>query len=164
MFTPYEELEYLAEFLPEEGEAILVARRDGDLVCEPFTEDDLRGGIANAELYGRLVVANERLNEQGSLPLWVCALGIFWTGVALHNWLQLGWQFWFLVPGLGMAGLMGCVYWIRYRQRQFFIKHIWPELKVSLQRDRISFHSLIAGVKQHRELRTLLDELTRLQA
>ncbi len=76
--------------------------------------------IASAELYGRLVVANERLNDRGSMPLWVCALAIFWTGVVLHSWLQIGWQFWFLVPGLGMAGLMGCVQWIRHRQRTYF--------------------------------------------
>jgi hypothetical protein len=163
MFTPFEELEYLADYLPEEGEAVLISRRDGELVCEPFSDDDdLRGGVANADLYGKLVVANERLNDQGSLPLWTCALGLFWLSVVLHNWLQLGWQFWFLVPGLGLLSLMGCVHWIRQRQRQYFVKHIWPELKATLQRDRIPFHALVGGVKQHRELRTLLDELSRL--
>jgi hypothetical protein len=36
MATPFEELEYLTENLPEEGESIVVSRMYGDLVCSPY--------------------------------------------------------------------------------------------------------------------------------
>ena len=38
MNNPYEDLEYLAEFLPEEGESVIVTRRRGQLVCESYFE------------------------------------------------------------------------------------------------------------------------------
>ena len=57
MFTPFEELEYVAEYLPEEGESVLISRKDGELVCQPWRTEGLRDGIEEAPLYGLLVQA-----------------------------------------------------------------------------------------------------------
>ncbi|MBT5020721.1 MAG: hypothetical protein HON04_18470, partial [Planctomicrobium sp.] len=70
MFSPFEELEYLAEYLPEEGEMVLLTRESGDLVCKPWKENDLREGISETHLYGFLVQANDQLEDRQKAPLW----------------------------------------------------------------------------------------------
>jgi hypothetical protein len=161
MLTPYEELEFLADFIPDEGESIVVTRQGGELHCEPMTEDDLRSGIEDVELYGRLVQANERLNVQGSLPLWSTAFGLIAAGILLFRVLQLGWSEWYLLPAIGLAALFGCFHWIRARQRRLFEAAIRPMLLREAMLRHISVYALMAGIRQHAEFRTLLDELVR---
>ena len=158
MFTPFEELEYLADYLPEEGESILVARRDGELVCHPWRGDSLRDGIEDDELYGLLVQANERLNSLAALPLWGAGVGAFWGLTAIYTIGQLSWTSWCLVPGIGLVALWACFLWIRKRQRRVFLKELRPRILATIRRRGISLHALIAGIRQHSELRTLLDE------
>lgn len=164
MLTPYEELEYLADYLPEEGESVVVTRRGGELRCQPLSSGDLRDGIEDAELYGRLVQANEQLNAQGTLPLWTTALGLMATGIVLFRGLHLGWGEWYLLPALGLLSLWGCFHWIRHRQQRCFDTLIRPALIRETRLRRISLFSLMAGVRQHAEFRTLLDELVRSNA
>lgn len=159
MFSPFEELEFLAEYLPDEGETVLVTRQDGELVCQPHRCDDLREGVADPELYGRLVQANERLNAQGMLPLWGSIGGMVAAGILLHGVLGLGWSEWYAIPGIAFLAMYGCFSWIRRRQRQLFRNELMPRLLVELHRRNLDRFSLIAGVRQHAELRTLLDEL-----
>jgi len=161
MWTPYEELEYLSDFLPNEGESVVVTRRGGELKCEPLAEDDLRDGIDDVELYGRLVQANERLNAQGSLPLWATALGLMGLAIVLYRVVGFGWADWYLLPALGLLGLFGCFHWIRFRQRRHFQRTILPTLVREARQRRITLFALMAGVRQHAEFRTLLDELVR---
>lgn len=158
MFTPFEELEYLAEYLPEEGESVLITRKDGELVCEPYRTEGLRDGIEEAQLYGLLVRANERLNARANLPLWASGLGLFWLLVALYTVGGLGWTSWFLVPGLGLVALWGCFLWIRQRQHNAFLRELRPQIEHALRQRGIDSHALTAGLRQHAELRTLLDE------
>lgn len=164
MLTPYEELEYLADYLPEEGESVVVTRRGGELRCEPLSSGDLRDGIEDAELYGRLVQANEQLNAQGALPLWTTALGLMLAGIVLFRGLHLGWGEWYLLPALGLLSLWGCFHWIRRRQQRCFDAVIRPALIRETRLRRISLFALLAGVRQHAEFRTLLDELVRSNA
>lgn len=163
MLTPYEELEYLADYLPDEGQAVLVTRQGGELHCEAMARDDLREGIGDVELYGRLVQANERLNAQGSLPLWVTAMTLMGAGIVLFRLAHLGWTDWFVVPALGLVSLFACFHWIRLRQHRLFESDLLPALQRDARRRKISFYALIAGVRQHAEFRTLLDELIRWQ-
>ena len=55
MNSPFEELEYLADYLPDEGEAVIVVRKDGELVCEAFQREKYQEGITDPEFYGRLI-------------------------------------------------------------------------------------------------------------
>ena len=161
MLTPYEELEYLADFIPDEGEAVVVTRQGGELRCEPVQQDDFRSGIEDVELYGRLVQANERLNAQGSVPLWATAFVLMVTGIVLYRWLGLGWAEWYLLPAVGLLALFGCFHWIRFRQQQLFDSEIRPVLVREAMVRQVSIYGFIAGVRQHAEFRTLLDELVR---
>lgn len=161
MLTPYEELEFLAEFIPDEGEAIVVTRQGGELHCEPFGDDDLRSGIEDVELYGRLVQANERLNAQGSLPLWTTAFALTAVGILLHRVVGLGWSEWYLLPAIGLLALFGCFHWIRARQRRLFDAAVRPMLLREALSRHITLYALMAGIRQHAEFRTLLDELVR---
>jgi len=158
MFTPFEELEYLAEYLPEEGESVLISRKDGELVCQPWRTEGLRDGIEEAPLYGLLVQANERLNARANLPLWATGLGLFWLLVTLFTVGGFGWNSWFLVPGLGLFALWGCFLWIRQRQRTTFQHELRPRIDHAMRQRGIDPHALTAGMRQHAELRTLLDE------
>lgn len=163
MLTPFEELEYLADYLPEEGEAILVTRQFGELRCDPVGSDSLRDGIDDADLYGRLVQANEQLNARGVRPIWVCLLGWFWLCAAPFVVSGWGWGEWYLPVGLGLLAASICYHWIHDRQHKLFEQRIAPQLFQELGRGNISLHALVAGVRQHVEFRTLLDELVRWQ-
>ncbi len=158
MLTPFEELEYLADYLPEEGESILVTRAGGELHCEPYREASLRDGVEDPALYGLLVRANERLNARAALPLWACGVGLFWAVVAIFAAGGLGWESWFLVPGLGLVALWSCFLWIRARQRQLFTGEIRAQIESAIRCRGIDANSLLGGIRQHPELRTLLDE------
>jgi hypothetical protein len=114
MFSPFEELEYLADYLPEEGETVLISREAGELVCQPWLQEDFRDGIDDSRLYGRLVQANERLHNAGAMPIWVTLMGLVWLAILLHGAIGLGWSHWYVVPGLGLPALFGCFHWIRF--------------------------------------------------
>ncbi len=161
MLSPFEELEFLADFLPEEGEAVIVSRHSGELACEPFQPPSLREGITDPRVYGMLIHANERLNAQGAMPIWVTAIGFFWGCVALATADVLTWSNWFLVPGLALLLLPACIGWIRFRQHRLFRREIRPLLDGVLRMHRIDPHTLLGAVRQHEELRTVLDELIR---
>ncbi|MCA9087744.1 MAG: hypothetical protein KDA90_03810 [Planctomycetaceae bacterium] len=161
MFSPYEELEYLSDYLPAEGEGVLVIRENGELVCKPWRQDDLRDGVDDADLYGRLVQANERLATAHSLPMWCGLIGLIWLAIALHGGLGLDWSQWYLVPGVAFPAMFGCLLWARRRQELVFRSEVLPSLRIEIARRHISPYALIAGVRQHPEFRSLLDELVR---
>ena len=161
MLSPFEELEYLSDYLPEEGEAVIVSRREGELVCEPFQPESLRDGITDPRLYGVLVQSNERLNALGALPIWASLIGFFWGCVALGVSGLLGWQQWYLVPGAALFVLPVCIGWIRFRQHRMFSRDVLPLLEGVLRVHRIDPHSFLGAVRQHEEMRTLMDELIR---
>ena len=91
MSTPFEELEYLADFLPEEGESVIVSRNHGELVCENFQKERPLDEMASPEFYGHLVHANERLNSLVARPVWISTLAWFWVCVLIHKVFGLGW-------------------------------------------------------------------------
>lgn len=157
MATPFEELEYLSEHLPDEGESVLITRKDGELLCETRASDGLRDGIDEAELYGLLVECNERLTMRAARPLWATTFVTFATLVTLFTVGGLGWSSWFLVPGAVFVALWGCFTWIRSRQLRLFARELRPRIAAAIEEREIDTHSLIAGMRQHGELRTLLD-------
>jgi hypothetical protein len=57
--------------------------------------------------------------------------------------------------------MFACFHWIRSRQHHLFSQTLLPLLKTELKRRGISSFSIVSGVRQHAELRTLLDELVR---
>lgn len=159
MLSPFEELEYLSDYLPDEGESVVVSRRAGELVCEPYETDSLREGIADARLYGVLVQANERLNSLGALPIWCTVIGFLWAcaALALSGWLQ--WNHWYLIPSVGLILLPACIGWIRFRQHRLFLREILPMLDGMMRVRRIDPYAFLGAVRQHEEMRTLLDEM-----
>lgn len=159
MATPFEELEYLSEYLPDEGESVLISRKDGELVCLTCESEGLRDGIAEAELYGLLVECNERLSLRAALPLWITSFGAFVALIALFTLGGLGWSSWFAVPGGVFLALWVCYGWIRARQMRLFMRELRPRIDVALEERDIPQHALIAGLRQHVELRTLLDAI-----
>lgn len=161
MLSPFEELEYLSDYLPEEGEAVIVSRQAGELVCEPFQPESLRDGISDPRLYGVLVQANERLNALGALPIWAMTIGFFWLCAGLAFSGVLSWQQWFFVPGVALVMLPMCIGWIRQRQHRMFRRDIVPLLEGVLRAHRIDPHSFLGAVRQHAEMRTLMDEVIR---
>jgi len=155
--SPFEELEYLAEYLPDEGESVLISRKDGELVCQACGAEGLRDGIDDAELYGLLVECNERLSMRAAHPLWVCCFVTFAGLVAIFTVGGLSWSSWFLVPGAVFLSLWVCYSWIRSRQMQLFMRELRSRVAAALEERSIETHALIAGMRQHPELRTLLD-------
>jgi hypothetical protein len=86
------------------------------------------------------------------------------AGIVLFRGFSLGWGEWYLLPALGLLSLWGCFHWIRLRQQRCFDAVIRPALIRETRLRRISLYALMAGVRQHAEFRTLLDELVRSNA
>jgi hypothetical protein len=161
MFSPFEELEYLSDFLPEEGESVLITREAGELVCRPCSKENLRDGIDDPELYGMLVHANERLHALGALPMWAAVITLFLSSLFVHGVLGISFSNWYLIPALSVPLFLSAVTWKGYRQSELFRREIAPQLNREMIRRGIRPYSLMAGVRQHCELKTVLDELMR---
>ncbi|MEX0717978.1 MAG: hypothetical protein WD066_15395 [Planctomycetaceae bacterium] len=181
MNTPYEELEYLAEYLPDEGEAILVSRHKGELVCELI--DRLPRDSACASIgtlgaasipaaaapepvcdpvfYGRLLQANERLLHAAALPVWTMLIGLFWACVAIHVLVGIGWSGWYWDAGLILAAVPACGTWIRRRRRELYRDEIRPVLCSEFHDRRLSHFALLGELRQHPEFRTLRTGMAR---
>jgi hypothetical protein len=161
MSTPFEDLELLADFLPDEGESVVVSRRDGDLVCEPLHAEGYRNGITDAELYGRLVLANEQLTSLNAVPYWTCLFAGFGACVAFFELTGVGWNGWYVALGLGaLAALIGS-FWAMQRRRRYFHDRLRGMIENQIRRRHLSRYLLVGAIRQHPELSTLLDELGR---
>lgn len=161
MLSPFEELEYLADYLPDEGEKIIVSRESGELICVPFNNtSDLRDGVDDSELYGLLVQSNEHLTRCNLLPLLLAASLVFWSTIFVHGIMDVSMKRWYLIPGLAFLSLYAALYWGKVRQHQLFYTTLLPRIKIELVRRKIKPLSLLAGVRQHGELQTLFNELS----
>jgi len=158
MSTPFEDLEYLADYLPEEGEAVIVARRDGELVCEPYSATSSETTL-DPELYGRLVHANVRLAAVGTTPLGVSVIAAFALCVAIHQIFQLGWNWWYVDVGIILLTLLCGARWIEERQKRLFLRRIQPVLAAQLRQRGMQKYVLIGILRQRPELRRLLDAI-----
>mgnify|MGYP003630157244 FL=1 len=161
MSTPFEELEYLADFLPDEGESVLVSRSQGELVCENFQKDRSLDEMASPEFYGHLVHANERLNALVARPVWIATLVWFWVCVLIHKTLVLGWGGWYLDLGLGLIAMAASYAAIRLRQDHYFKQEVRPTLNRQMYGSNLSKYALVGVIRQRPELRTLLNTLSR---
>lgn len=161
MSTPFEELEYLADFLPDEGESVIVSRSHGELTCENFQKERSLDEMASPEFYGHLVHANERLNSLIARPVWVSTLSWFWACVLMHNYFGLGWESWYLDLGLALVAMAASFVAIRLRQDFYFKKEVRPTLNRQMYGSNLSKYALVGVIRQRPELRTLLDTLSR---
>lgn len=161
MGSPFEELEYLSDYLPEEGESVVVSRRDGELLCESVLGGQFRDGISDPEFYGRLVQCNERLSDLSATPMWTCVALWFWICVVAHQLTGFGWEGWYLDVGIGMIALIACIAWIRRRQSMLFLKEIRPMLHWQFRHRRLDKFVVLGALRQHPELRTLMEEMSR---
>ncbi len=161
MSTPFEELEYLADFLPDEGESVLVSRSQGELVCENFQKDRSLDEMASPEFYGHLVHANERLNSLVARPVWIGTLVWFWVCVLIHKSFDLGWGGWYLDLGLGLVAMAASYAAIRLRQDHYFKQEVRPTLNRQMYGSNLSKYALVGVIRQRPELRTLLNTLSR---
>ncbi|MBA4032196.1 MAG: hypothetical protein C0478_15100 [Planctomyces sp.] len=159
--SPYEELEYLADYLPSNGESIVVSRRDGELVCEPVKKPRPLDPLEDPALYGRLVQINERLQQLWTMPIVLGLVGWFWLCVGLHVWQDAGLSGWFLDVGFGLMIAVGVSSWIQQRQRLYFRQAQQESLSRQLRQARIDHHTLIGALRHHPELRTLFSQLVR---
>ena len=162
MSTPFEELEYLADFLPDEGESVIVSRSQGELVCENFQKERAFDEMASPDFYGHLVHANERLSSLIARPIWVSTLIWFWVCVLIHTWFNdLGWGFWYLDLGLALVAMAASYVVIRLRQDRYFKQEVRPTLNRQMYGSNLSKYALVGVIRQRPELRTLLDTLSR---
>ncbi|HWL10102.1 MAG TPA: hypothetical protein VNQ76_16980 [Planctomicrobium sp.] len=159
MLSPFEELEWVAEFLPEEGQSVVITRESGQLVCQAHAQVDLRDGIDDAELYGRLVQMNEQLVHQNVLPLWLAGAAVFWTTILVYGLFSVPVQHWYLAPGMGFLALSAAQCWSRGRRDNHFQRVIRPVLERTMMRHRLKPHALLGGISHHSELKTLHSEL-----
>lgn len=176
MRTPYEELEYLANYLPDEGESVVVTRRSGDLIVERpsaleermrqsqppelDTEPSEGAEIDNREFDGRLIQADARLRRLATMPTWVIAITSFWLCSAMHLILAstLAWT---LSAGVVIAAFPAIAFWVRVRRSRLFRSEIRAMLAWQLRRCRLDRFATMSKMQGRPELRHLLSEMTR---
>jgi len=163
MNTPFEDLEYLSDYLPDEGESVVVTRRGGELICHPIQGESYREGVGDAELYGRLVLANERLSRLAATPLWTSLFLAFAVGVAFYQLSGVGWGGWYVALAIASAALLAGMTWVSRRRRSAFEADVRPMLESQMRRRGLNRFALIGAIRQHPELATLLDEISRHQ-
>ncbi|MCA8989609.1 MAG: hypothetical protein KDA78_18320, partial [Planctomycetaceae bacterium] len=141
----YEDLEYLAEYLPEEGESVIVTRRSGNLVCEPYQEpiSDSQVGVISREFYGRLVAMNAKLRQFWTRPLALSALLIYLVCIGVQQWFQLGWSSWLIYGGICVAILMGTSLLVHFRQKLFLRNQISPQLNRHMAEHHLDKYTLV---------------------
>ncbi|MBL4886051.1 MAG: hypothetical protein JKY95_16145 [Planctomycetaceae bacterium] len=165
MNSPFEDLEYLADFLPEEGESVLMTRRRGQLVCETYIEPASSQAASTAsvdrELFGRMTTISARLNQLKTGPILVTVLSYYWMCVLMHRTLNLGWSGWYLDLGLGLLLGVSCYLFVQFRQRKYFLEIVCPLMKQLMQDHQLDKYSLIAYLSQYRNLTTLASAFTR---
>lgn len=161
MNTPFEDLEYLSDYLPDEGESVIVTRRGGELICQPMQGDTYREGVGDSELYGRLVIANEHLSRLAVVPLWTSLFVAFAAAVAFYQLSGVGWEGWYVALAIGASGLLAGMSWVSRRRRQVFETDIRLMLDSQMRRRSLNRFALIGAIRQHPELATLLDEISR---
>lgn len=171
--TPFEELEFLADYLPDEGEAVLLSRRRGELVCESYADGPEKSvvtaapqspklkGISDASLYGRLLQASERIRTCVWSNIWFGVLTFYGLCVCMHLATGLGWQGWYFDLGIGL--IVGCLtaLGIRFQQKLLFIRDICPMLEQIMLEQQIDRFELMASMRQHRDLLPLLNAILR---
>ncbi len=162
MRTPFEELEYLADFLPDEGESVVITRRHGELVCEAYPrETPTPKGLDDPEFFGRLVQANEQLRALAWLPLGCGMLAAFWGMLVFHLVTGFGWSMWYCDVAIAMLVGAGALLIVRTRREAFFHNVIRPMLAWQMRRCRIEKYALLGEVRRRPELKALWSELWR---
>jgi len=165
MNNPYEDLEYLAEFLPDEGESVVITRRRGQLVCESYLDSlptpAASSGLVDRELYGRLTMVDTRLRLLWQTPVIIAVLSFYWLSVLTHRLLAVGWTGWYL--DLGLALILGVAGYalIQHRRRRYFLDTVCPLLQKWMLDHQIDKYTLIAWLTTHRNLSALKSALTR---
>lgn len=161
MRTPYEELEYLSEFLPDEGESVVVSRRSGELHCESMAGDNgsPTEPLIQSDFYGRLVRANEQLKQLTIAPVAASVLFAFSGCVGIHRLGGIGPTGWYLDVGLILLTVIGCLTWVRQRQVYVYRTQIHLTVERELIRTGLDRFRLIGAVRHQPELRTLFRHL-----
>lgn len=166
MNNPYEDLEYLSEFLPEEGESVIISRRRGQLVCESYLEpmhSQYTNGPAliDRELYGRLTMADTRLRVIWQAPAIVAVLTFYLMSLTVHRMLSVGWSGWYLDLGLALLIGVTCYHFIQSQRRRYFLTTVCPALQKWMLDHQLDKYTLIAWLTMHRNLSALKEALTR---
>ncbi len=156
MVSPFEELEYIVDYLPDEGEAVIVTRKDGELVCDPYQQESNPDPLNNTQLYGRFVQANERLQSCCLHPILISVLGCFCLCVLMHNIFDTGWKSWYLDIGIILFSITGCIQWIQRKQSHTFRTQVRPMLHWQLRMLGLDRFRIIGSLRHRPELKTLL--------
>ena len=161
MRTPYEELEYLSDFLPDEGESVVVTRRSGELHCESMIGESNASvePLIQSDFYGRLVTANEQLKQLAIAPVASSVIFAFSGCVGIHRLGGIGISGWYLDVGLLLLTVIGCLAWIRQRQVYVYRTQIHLTVERELIRTGLDRFRLIGAVRHQPELKTLFRHL-----
>lgn len=163
--SSFEELEYLADFLPEEGEAVVVVRRGGELVCETYDRPAHKAAqatsVVDAQFYGRLVQANEQLRALSALPLWSCAIGALPGCLLIHRIAGIAWTEWYIYAGVLVSVAALCQWWLQQRRSEYFIREIRTMMNWQFRHLRLERFAVLGEIRSRPELKTLLTEMTR---
>lgn len=165
MSNPYEDFEYLADFLPEEGESVIISRRRGQLVCESYLDSmssySPQPSVVDRELYGRLVMVNAKLKRLWQNPVIIAVLMFYWLSVTTHRFLGLGWGGWYLDLGLALVVGVTCYQYILHVQKNYFMLTVCPALQKWMVEHQLDKYTLVAWLSAHRNFSALRNALTR---
>jgi hypothetical protein len=173
--TPYEEIETIADFLPDEGKTVTLTRRKGQLIVEDASlhqkqQQDLmiqermlaaKQRVAEETLFGHLVQASERLQHYSIKSFLFTLLAIYSVSVGVHYY--MGWSAVNIPVVVGMALVFVSGYLLNERAelKKRFIYHVCPELDRVLTDRNIDKYQLLGIMRNNRDLAMLARAISR---
>ncbi len=172
--TPYEEIESIADFLPDEGKSVTLTRRKGQLVVEDLSsrrqhQDDVnrerqlaaKQKLAEETLIGHLVQSKERLQHASLRTPVVFLVMTYAICVGLH--MYYGWSAINFPVVLSVIFFSGLAYWCNEQRevKRRFIYQVCPELDRVLTERNVDKFQLLGILKRDPEMAPLTRAISR---
>jgi len=160
----YEDFESIQDHLPEEGDSVVIFRRDGKLFAMPGEDFDDFDSSSDSEefddeIMGKLIVLNERLRMGGGKIWWFFLFISFLGSTFLWKYMGIGWSQWYVHIMLVIAIFMGCRYCTDALQMRLFKTGAGDKLKEIINMLEISESIILTKLYKTESLYCLADTL-----
>ncbi len=173
--TPYEEIESLADLLPDEGEKVTISRQHGELIVEATTAQKqqfdqaivqerlliAKQRVAEETLLGHLIEANERLQSYSLKSFLFTVITAYASCLLVNYYSNFSTFTWAVDIGIALFFLAGYLLNERSELKKRFVYQVCPPLDKVLMERNIDKYQLLGIMKSHADLTPLARAISR---